>query len=232
MNIEEYAKKAPQYYDVKIPKLLRKYLCSNSFNTILDCGCGDGALLYALYNEGFLKNKVVYAIDMSKRRISLVKKIDKNLRAFVDNAESLRTIQSNSIDFFISTQVIEHVNDKKMVASIDKVTRKNSVIYISTVFKKKWGWYFYRNKGKWVLDPTHIKEYKRDSDLLDLFKERSFRLLENKKSQLFFSLGGFVLPRIGIKSRNIKKNKFFVILRKIKAPILGYYNWEIVLRKE
>lgn len=231
MDIETYAKIAPQYYITDLPILLKKYLEKTSYASLLDCGCGDGALLYALKRNAFLKGKNVYAIDLSKNRIALVKKIDRNIHASVDNAESLETIKRKHIDFFISEQVIEHVNDKKMVAAIERVLKKNAICYITTVFKKSFGWYFYRNNGKWVIDPTHVREYTEDKQLLALFK-KNFQILETQKTLHWFPLSDYVVKRIRIANRKFYESNFFRIIRKIKVPIPGYYNWEIVLKKK
>ena len=46
---------APQYYDQKIPPLLEEILAGNDKRTLLECGCGDGSLLYALAKKGYLE---------------------------------------------------------------------------------------------------------------------------------------------------------------------------------
>ena len=148
MDIENYSKVAPQFYNTSISALLEKYLKKSSFETFLDCGCGDGSLLWALNKGEYFKNRKVFAIDLSKKRISLVKKINPEIIASVDNAETIKTIASGVIDFFVSTQVIEHVDDVKMVSAISRVTHQGSIIYISTVFKRWYGWYFYRYRGR------------------------------------------------------------------------------------
>ncbi|MDD4606957.1 MAG: class I SAM-dependent methyltransferase [Patescibacteria group bacterium] len=232
MNIEKYAKIAPQFYSDKIPELLKKYLKKINWQNYLDCGCGDGSLLYALKINKFFDNKNIFAIDLSKNRIELVKKINQNIIANIDDAEEMKTIKNNSIDFFVSTQVIEHVNDKRMINNINRIVKSNGIIYIATVFKKRYGWYFYRNNKKWVIDPTHLREYKKDSELLNLFSRSKFKLLENKKTILKFPIIDFFIKRFGINNRNFYDNKFFKILRKIQIPILGYYNWEIILIKK
>lgn len=232
MNIEDYASHSPQFYNYKVPPLLKKYLSLKNYNTFLDCGCGDGAMLYALLKEGFFKRiKSIVALDLSRSRMDLVKKLHPSVRAHVDSAEEMRKIKNNSVDFFISTQVIEHVDDKKMSDSIYRVVKKNGIIYISTVFKKWYGWYFYRNLGKWVLDPTHLREYGKDRELLKNFSSRKFKLLENKKTLQWFPLVHFFLKRINIKKRKLASSATMSILSKLKIPILGYYNWELVFVK-
>jgi 2-polyprenyl-3-methyl-5-hydroxy-6-metoxy-1,4-benzoquinol methylase len=231
MNIEEYSKIAPQYYSDHIPELLKKYLLNCSFVNFLDSGCGDGNLLNALIKNNLLIGKKIFALDLSKNRINLVQKIDSGISARVDNAEEMKTIEDDSIDFFVATQVIEHVNDKKMVDNIYRVVKKDGIVYISTVFKKWYGWYFYKNNGKSVIDPTHLREYEKDRELLELFDNTKFKLLENKKTLLKFPPIDFFVKRSRIENRYFFNNKFFKFLRKIKIPIAGYYNWESVFKK-
>ncbi len=231
MDIEEYSIIAPQYYNDNISSLLRKYLDCSNYNNILDCGCGDGSLLHALNKLNYLNNKKIFAIDLSKNRIKMVKEINPNIVAVIDNAEKLISIKNNSIDFFISTQVIEHVDDKRMIKQIKKKVRNGGIVYISTVFKKWYGWYFYRNKNKWVLDPTHIREYSSDKQLLNLFGKNKFKLLEQRKRLQWFPICDFFIKRIALKNRKLYEHIIMKIVRKIKLPILGYYNWELVFRK-
>lgn len=230
MNIEEYAKAVPQYYTDEIPMILVFLLQNNKFQKLLDCGCGDGSLLYGLKKRKLLRRAGVMGIDLSSNRISLVKRIDSKFVAKVDSAETLKTIKDNSIDLLMTTQVIEHVDDRKMASAISRVVRKGGIIYLSTVFKKWYGWYFYRHKGRWVLDPTHLREYTQDSQLLRLFREK-FYLIINKKTIQWFPLMDFILKRIGplIRARD---SVFWKTIRSIRVPIPGYYLWEIVLVKK
>lgn len=232
MDIEKYSKVAPQYYSDDISELLKKYLLNHSFTSLLDSGCGDGSLLNALLKNNFLNNKKVFAIDLSKNRIELIRSLGGNITANVDNAEEMETIENDSIDFFIATQVVEHVDDKKMIDAIYRVVKKGGTIYISTVFKKWYGWYFYRNNKKWVLDPTHLREYKEDRELLNLLDKEKFELLETKKTLVLFPLTDFFVKRINISNRFFYDNKILSLLRKIKVPIFGYYIWEIVLKRK
>jgi 2-polyprenyl-3-methyl-5-hydroxy-6-metoxy-1,4-benzoquinol methylase len=231
INIEEYSKIAPQYYSDRIPPLLKKYLKTEHYVSILDCGCGDGSLLYALNKAGYLSAKSVLAVDLSLNRIELVKTISENIIGIVDNAEELKSVQDNSIDFFISTQVIEHADDKKIIEKIKQKVKSGGVVYLSTVFKRWYGWYFYRNQGRWVLDPTHLREYTEEKQLLDLFDPKVFTLLEHRKNLQFFPIIDFFTKRLKFKNRKLYDNKLMKLVRKIKVPIPGYYEWEIVFKK-
>jgi len=231
MNIEDYSKIAPQFYSNYTPPLLEKYLKNENYVNLLDCGCGDGSLLYSLNISNYLDGKNIFAIDLSKNRIEIVKSINDKIIATVDSAEELKTIPDDSIDFFISTQVIEHVDEIKMISQIEKKVKSGGIIYISTVFKKWYGWYFYKNGNKWVLDPTHLREYSSDEQLLSLFNSSHFKLLEQNKQLQWFPISDFIVKRIKLADRRIYENMIMKIIRKIRIPILGYYNWEIVLKK-
>lgn len=236
MGIEEYADFLPQYYSSTIPSVLKKYLDSSSFTSLLDCGCGDGALLYALKQNNYFRGKKIIAVDLSKNRVELVKKIDPKILALVDSAEVLKKIKSKSIDFLMSKHVIEHVNDKKMLDAVGRVMKKNGIAYIATIFKKWYGWYYYRKDGKWVMDLTHLREYTRDEELIDLINTKKFRILETQKTLLRFPIVDFFIRRLYmhglIKNRELfTNNSLFALLQKITIPVLGYYNWDIVLEK-
>ncbi len=231
-NLERHSEKFVQFYGMKVPTLLAKYLKKTKFSSIIDCGCGDGILLDALIKGNYLKNKKIIAIDLSKRRIANINKLDKSISARVDSAEDLETVKDKSIDFFISTQVIEHVDDIKMINTIHRVLKKNGTAYVTTVFKKWYGWYFYRRKGKWVLDSTHLREYEKDDELLSLIDNKRFIIIETKKQQIWFPVMDFVLRRLSINNSNFfNNNNLLKQIRRISIPILGYYDWEIVFKK-
>jgi 2-polyprenyl-3-methyl-5-hydroxy-6-metoxy-1,4-benzoquinol methylase len=232
MDIEEYSK-YKQFYIVKAPNLLLKYLNSFNWKIFLDLGCGDGSLLYVLNKDNYFKDKTVYAVDLSLNRINLIKNINESFVCFVGDACNIKEIKDNSIDFIVSEQVIEHVeSDEKMVSEINRVLKKNGVIYLSTVFKKWYGWYFYRCKGKWTLDPTHLREYTKDEQMLDLFKKNNFDILENKKTLVKRSFLDFVLKRLNVKRDIFIKYPFLNKIRNLNFPIPGYYIWEIVCQKK
>lgn len=233
MDIECYAKSLPQYYGTAIPELLKKYLDNGTYRTLLDCGCGDGSLLFALKAGNYFDMKKICAVDLSKNRIELVKKIDPKINALVDNAETLKNISTNSIDFYISSYVIEHVDDKKMIDTAGRVLKKGGIAYISTIYKKWYGWYYQRKNGRWVMDTTHLREYSYDNELIQFIDQKKFIVLENRKKPLYFPLIDFVVRRLHPNNRRLfNEIPILNLIRKIKIPIIGYYDWEIVLKKQ
>ena len=68
--------------------------------------------------------------------------------------------ENEIFDVVISSQVIEHVSDdNELLKEIGRLLKSDGIAYISTVIKKWYGFYIYRNGGKFRLDPTHVKEY-------------------------------------------------------------------------
>ena len=233
MDIEEYAAYT-HFYSEQVPALLSDLLApSRAASTFIDIGCGDGGLLFALKTQGLLEGKTVHAVDLSKQRIELVKKLDSRFHCVVSDASSIPSIQDGSCDVVASTQVIEHVeNELKMLQEISRILKKDGKIFLSTVFKRWYGWYFYRCGGNWVLDPTHLREYTRDSQLLDLIEAAGLKVVVEKKTLFRFPLIDFALRRLSVSGQRILKNRFLTQVRKlIQVPIPGYYNWEMILTK-
>lgn len=232
MQIDEYSKKYIHYYLDNLPKLVEDTFKQCRIKRFADLGSGDGSILFALFKKGFLDNvKDVIAVDISKERINNVKNISDRISCIVADVGNLEMLTNESLDFAVSNQVIEHIPEgERLIKEVFRILSKNGIFYLSTVFKKWYGWYFYRCNGKWVLDPTHLKEYTDEAQLLDIIKKYNFKLLVNKKAMYWFPISDFIFKRIGIK-HNAYDNKILRLFRGIKIPIIGYYNWEIMLRK-
>ena len=233
MDIIRYSKKFIHYYNNTLPSLLdgvfRKYDIKNA----VDLGSGDGSVLYSIFKNGYNeKLRQITAVDISKERISNVRKISDKIICVVGDVCSLDMLESDSFDLVISNQVIEHIcNEEKFISEAYRILAENGLFYLSTVFKKWYGWYFYRCNGRWVLDPTHLREYSNTKQLLDMIERHNFELLEDKKVMYWFPITDFIFKRIGIRN-NVYCNKFLSLLRNVKIPVIGYYNWEMLLRKK
>ena len=84
----------------------------------------------------------------------------------------------NNFDFIYSSQVIEHLeDDKKMIKEFSRLLKSKKFFYVSSVIKRPFTIYKYRNNGRFVLDPTHEREYSNEKEFLDLFKE-DFKLIK------------------------------------------------------
>ncbi len=231
MDIETYAQSIHFYAD-DVPPFLIRTLGTRQWTSFFDVGCGDGSLLNALKIRKILNSdKKVFAADLSQTRIERVKAIDSSYQCFVSPADDLKAIETGSIDFVVSTQVIEHVpDDEKMAAELARVLKPGGTLFLSTVYKKWYGWYFYRCNGKWTLDPTHLREYADETRLYEFMKKNGLQLESQEKHLFKFPAVDFVLKRIGV-GTDVYKHRLLRRVRKLQVPIVGYYDWQMVWKK-
>jgi len=164
---------------------------------ILDLGSGGGR------NSTYLQRKFpgarVVAIDLSFIRSVSCRQAT---GADVVCGDAMRLpFPDEAFDMILSTQVIEHVpDDRAFVREAGRILRKEGRMLISSVLRLPHGWYFYRHEGRWVLDPTHVREYRSREQFLALF-DGGFRLVHSAVEPIRFSPAHFVyrlLARIGL----------------------------------
>jgi len=160
--------------ELNIPQLIKTALKDSK--KIIDLGCGYGHLLQSIQKK--YPKKKLFGVEISPVRVDSLKE---NIKGDFKCADVCKTgFKDNSFDLTISTQVIEHLSDdKQLVEELSRITKKNGHVYVTSVIKKPGAIYKYRNNGKFVLDPTHEKEYKNKEEFLDLFKEK-FKLIKGK----------------------------------------------------
>ena len=235
-NFNKYSKENIHFYDENLPNLLEEIIPNKEFN-ILDLGCGDGRIFYALHKKGLLKNaNKIRGVDLSKERCKQAKKILPKIKTICSDACNVKELENNSFDIIISNQVIEHMpNDNLLLKEIRRLLKKDGKLYLSTVLKKWYGIYIYRNNGKFVLDPTHIREYKSPQEIEYLFKKNSLKILKLNIKQTYFPVLDLfirILNKLNIVKdvRNVYlKNSFLNNIRDIfKIPIIGYKSIEVI----
>jgi hypothetical protein len=126
--------------------------------------------------------------------------------------------------------VMEHVPDeRRYLDEIRRMLRPGGRAYVTTVFKRRWAWYFRKRGGESVLDPSHLREY---VDLpafeaLVLEGGRFRELLACELVPLWFPVLDPVLFRLGsrVPPRAMR------LLRWPRVPIPGYFSLEIVVAR-
>jgi len=232
MDIEEYARRHRHFFGLEVPPLLEARLRSVRPSRLMDLGCGDGALLHALKRLGLLDGVQVFAVDGSAERIKRVGTIDPGFVCVVDSACRLASFDEASVDFVISTQVIEHVaDDAEMIRQVRRVLAPDGMLYLTTVFRGKWAWYFYRNRGRWVLDPTHVREYENESDLMDILRREGFELLDSRMTPICYAPADVLARRASKRRPGAPPGRLLSLLRMFRVPIPGYRNWELLCRR-
>ena len=130
------------FYSEEIPDLVARCASGHAWRTLLDAGCGDGCLLYALSKQDLLRDKEVFAIDRSPARVERVRQAGLGVQCFVGDVCDMKEIGDGTIDLLVTTQVIEHViDDEKMVREMSRVLSPGGSFYLNTVFKKWYGWF-------------------------------------------------------------------------------------------
>lgn len=95
-----------------------------------------------------------------------------------------------SADVIASTHVVEHVpDDTAYVKELARLVRPGGVVYLETPPKLRGAWYFRRNPDAgWVLDPTHVREYRSTDDVFRLLDHAGLRLLAQDVNQISYPL--------------------------------------------
>ena len=226
----EYSERHCQFYGNTLPQMLLACLKSRQWDSLLDLGCGDGSLLYALEKSGMILDKTLYAVDISEDRVKKARAVSPRTHFYVSTAEHIPDIRDRSIDILVSTQVIEHVpDDRAMVSEVSRVLSDGGLAYVSTVYKRRGAWYFYRGRNGWAIDPTHTREYTNDEQLLKHFRDFGLKIVQNQKTRIRRSiLGSTVLGRIGAPKDVIVRSRFLRFMVGLSFPVPGYYIWELV----
>jgi 2-polyprenyl-3-methyl-5-hydroxy-6-metoxy-1,4-benzoquinol methylase len=227
-KFEEHAKKHKYFVEINekinISKDIKNILIKLEHNKkikMIDIGSGDGNLAI-----NFVNNKKVdlTVTNISETRLERIKKITKNkLFDYIQDDINNSKLKSNYYDFVNSDMVIEHIpSDKKMLKEINRILKKNSYFRISTIYKQGFSFWFYRNNGAWVIDPTHVREYSSEKEIKKLFQENNLKILKIKKEKLTFNPFVFLQKKLGIK---------ISLLEKIRIQKPGYYSITIIGKK-
>lgn len=241
-NFDQYSQDNIQFRSHSIPQYLKKIL--NEIGTddqikIIDIGCGDGVLLSAMMECGFLNRKNVVGIDISIIRLERLKHLQTHCDFIRGDASHLDFFKPESFNLAISTQVIEHLIDEDaFLSGIRSLLKPGSYLYLSTVIKGKNAFWIYRNNGRIVLDPTHIHEYESKDELLHLLERHGFspydvRIYPVKFGILECILRAFIF--MGIQAHLMES--FFINhpriaqLNKFRIPVPGYSIFEGIFRR-
>lgn len=194
---------------------------------VVDVGCGDGRSLFSLFENGFLEiGDQVVGLDLSPARIDNLKRLSRPIEGVVGSITEL-PFENDSFDFIICSQVIEHIPDQQQaINELRRILRPQGFLFLSTVLKKPYAWYFYRNsENRWVLDPTHIREYSSEKEVETLLEAGGFEVVKRSRRLFWFPLTDFFARCLGGGSDIYHRHTFLRWLRPLsKLPVVGYYN--------
>lgn len=223
------------HFDIDaLPPLLARHLPPGPL-ALADFGCGDGPWFSLLSQRGYISAKrPVCAVDLEAQRLERVVSRFPFVSPYVAPADAVPDIASESLDFVISTMVMEHVPDEaRYLDEVRRVLRPGGKAYLTTVFKKPWAWYFRKRKGESVLDKSHLREYT-DLELFEslLMRDGRFRsLLALELEPLWFSVLDPVLFRLAPHAGGYMHSSVLKALRAPKVRIPGYYSLGVVVER-
>ena len=235
MKIKQMNSLTARHFDIRfLPEMLLENLPPRPL-AFADFGCGDGPFFYILEDKGFVSSaKPVYAVDLQQKRLDRIKSRFPSIIPLQCSVESVPFIPENTLDFLVSTMVMEHVEDEnKYLDEIRRVLKPGGKAYITTVYKKSWAWYFRKRQGHSVLDVSHLREYTNLSEFKALLmKDSRFKtILAFEVTGLWFSLIDPILSWTLRKKEISKLSRLHQILRFFKVPIPGYFKLSIIVQK-
>jgi len=240
---QSYSKMHVHFYGEDVSRLLKSALTlvNNHVKkfSMLDLGCGDGRLIFALHEKGLLGNaEKIVGVDISEDRIERLRSNLPFVKGVVSDALDVKQLPDSSFDFVVCAQLIEHVeNDRALVLGIKRLLKSGGFAYISSVIKKWWGFYIYFKEGSFRLDPTHVREYSSEQEFVDLFTGEGFEMISVEAHPVSFPLLDLVirlLITIGLAEPDVgfyQKHKNLSKLRELQLPVIGYEIVEALVRK-
>lgn len=168
---------------------------------VLDLGCGFGWLEYNFSN---LAKKII-AVDVDRKNLKMCKKYikEKNVNFIFGNALEL-PIKTNSLDTVIASELIEHLpkkQEKIFFAEINRVLKKDGVLYLTTPFNSFWSTFF--DPAWWLIRHRHYSH----NNLKMIAKNNGFVEIKYKVGGKWWSLLG--LLNMYICKWVFKKEKIF-----------------------
>jgi 2-polyprenyl-3-methyl-5-hydroxy-6-metoxy-1,4-benzoquinol methylase len=231
-DYEDYADAHPTFGAEPLPLPSLESQVRNVRGTFLEVGCGDGLRLKRLCDMDLLSNySEIIAIDISQTRIRRAALAVPIATTIVGSALEI-PVQSASVDFLLSDQVIEHVpDDAAMARELFRVMRPGAQAFVGSVLKRPWAWYIYRVKGRWRLDPTHVREYQSIQEYRGLFQSAGFDVRGISTLRVSYRLSDLAIRALKLTlhwdhqrcSRAYEHNPLLRIFRHISIRIPGYF---------
>lgn len=230
-DLEEYTLRHPHPLTGSLPPLLDSALKTRHLKRVVDLGCGDGQILWALRGE----YTHATAVDLSPGRIERLKEALPEVDAVV--ADAANTGFADGIaDSVVCSQVIEHVpDDIELAREIRRLLAPNGWFYVGSVMRTRHAFWFYRHSGRWWLDPTHLREYTSSDDFRGLLEQGGLNVDEVRVTPFRFPIADMVL-RAGVATRVLSPdslNRFYVDLpdsklRSLRFQPPGYFIVEAI----
>lgn len=183
-----------------LPPLLAAVM-SGRQGTLIDVGCGEGSLLNAA-RTAFGDSWDLTGFEVSEARAEMAR--NAGHRVLTDP----RTVPADAgqFDLAVSMHVIEHVEDDNAhAADLGRLVKPGGHVYLETPVKLPGAIYFRRNpQAGWVLDPTHLREYRSAAAVNAKVIEAGFEVVAENLTNLAFPLAAaeLLVKRVTGKSQD------------------------------
>ena len=228
-----------------MPPLLRQTAERSPPPVLADLGAGDGGTLWPLDHAGLI-GETIYAVDISAEHVALCERLSPKVKGILSDVAHVDELSEASVDAVVSSQVIEHLPDDRVLApEIARVLKPGGWFYVSSVIRGPHGFWLYKGKppapARWQLDPTHMREYESEEHFRSVLTHPELQFDVVRSSRLKFPLTDPAF-RIAALARLIKREQLPEIYlrlprrlrgmrRTLAVPIPGYRWVEATGRK-
>ena len=207
-----------------MPPLLRETAERSPPRVLADLGAGDGGTLWPLDNAGLVGEKI-YAVDISAEHVALCERLSPKVTGIVSDVAQVDELPDASVDAVISSQVIEHLPDDRMLApEIARLLKPGGWFYVASVIRGPHAFWLYKGKPpapeRWQLDPTHMREYESEEHFRSVLEHPALELDVVRSSQLKFPLTDPLL-RIAALAHLIKREQLPEIYLRLPRRLRG-----------
>ena len=207
-----------------MPPLLRRMAERDPPRVLADLGAGDGGTLWPLDHAG-LVGETIYAVDISAKHVALCERLSPKVHGIVSDVAHVDELAAGSIDAVVSSQVIEHLPDDRVLApEIARLLKPGGWFYVSSVIRGPRAFWLYKGKPpapeRWQLDPTHMREYESEEHFRSVLEHPELELDVVRASQLKFPLTD-PLFRIAAMARLIKRDQLPEIYLRLPRRLRG-----------
>jgi 2-polyprenyl-3-methyl-5-hydroxy-6-metoxy-1,4-benzoquinol methylase len=171
-----------------MPPLLRQTAERSPPRILADLGAGDGGTLWPLDNAG-LVGDTIYAVDISETHVALCQALTPKVHGIVSDVAHVEELGDESVDAVVSSQVIEHLPDDRVLApEIARLLKPGGWFYVSSVIRGPHAFWLYKGKPpapeRWQLDPTHMREYESEQQFREVLTHPALEFDVVRSSQL------------------------------------------------
>lgn len=205
-----------------MPPLLRRTAEQSPPRVLADLGAGDGGTLWPLDRAG-LVGETIYAVDISADHVALCERLSPKVRGIVSDVARVHELADASVDAAVSSQVIEHLPDDRVLApEIARILKPGGWFYVSSVIRGPHAFWLYKGKPpapeRWQLDPTHMREYESGQQFRSVLEHPQLELEVVRSSRLKFPLTD-PLFRIAALARLISRDQLPEIYLRLPRPL-------------